>query len=81
MLLVNAGSIVNATVYKYFFVIDLIGEQQSRVSKNKIYLFMFFLQFLWPLIAVFFAIKAEVQPSKVVEESKRVNFCVLLSST
>jgi hypothetical protein len=54
-------------------VSDLVGESKYKFPRTQGYLFVFFAQFASPLVAALLAFKIDVQPAKVVEESKIVS--------
>lgn len=69
----STASVTNATIHKYLFVVDLVGENPHKFSRAHINTFMFFIQFWWPLIGILIALRIDFFPAKTVEESKEVS--------
>lgn len=67
------ATVCNATIHKYLFVFGSIGKNKFKLSKTKVYFFMFFLQSLWPLVGALTVTIIDLRPLKAMEESKMVS--------
>jgi hypothetical protein len=68
------ATICNATIHKYLFVADLVGQNDFKIRKIYIHLLMFFVQIPWPLIGIIITLNANFQPASVIEKGKAVSF-------
>jgi hypothetical protein len=72
----GAASCCNATIYKYLFVVNLVGEKVQKFTKWQVIMFMVFLQFVWPIVAALSVITIDLHPERAVVESRIVSFFV-----
>jgi hypothetical protein len=69
----NVSTMCNAAIHKYLFVSNLTGEGGYKLSQTYVYLFMVFLQVIWPLVAAFSVLKIDYQTGAMIEETRSVS--------
>lgn len=73
MMISSMATVCNATIHRYVFVSNLVDQNSKNISKSHIYILMFIIQIVWPLIAVLACLKIDLRPQQALDEFKIVS--------